>query len=152
MGRINRRAFLAGSGTLAATPMMGSVGELWPSAPEETLSAEAPQAAASFAPFAWNAAGLELSWEFLDQRLRVRSMLPTGVALPEGMPTPTPSSGLETALLCTGEDADDHHGLKFTGGMPGGRLIFSGREETALRNGRRLVLTQFDPVLRIRVE
>lgn len=136
------------------SPVMGGIGTPWASsfALERNTSPEAPQPATSFDRFEWQAAGLAFSWEFLDQRLRSRSMLPSGIALPEGMPAPTTSSGVEAALLCTGENADDHHGLKFTGGMPGGRLIYSGRKETATAKGKRLVITQFDPVLRIKVE
>ncbi len=68
------------------------------------------------------------------------------------MPAPTDSSGVETAILCTGENADDHHGMKFTGGMPGGRMIFSGSQESETATGRRMVLTQFDPSLALKVE
>ena len=69
-----------------------------------------------------------------------------------GMPAPTDTSGVETAILCTGENADDHHGMKFTGGMPGGRMIFSGTQESETTTERRMVLTQFDPDLALKVE
>lgn len=36
--------------------------------------------------------------------------------------------------------------------MPGGRLIYAGRKEEPTASGKRLILTQFDPMLRIRVE
>jgi alpha-galactosidase len=153
MGRMNRRAFLAASGSLAAVPTLGGLDGMWISEGGDPNSAEeSPQPAASFTAFEWSAAGLAFSWEFLDHRLRLRSVLPVGVSAPADIPAPTTASGLETSILCTGEDADDHHGLKLTGGMPGGRLIYSGRQETMTARGRRLVLTQFDPVLRLKVE
>ena len=70
----------------------------------------------------------------------------------DGMPAPTDVSGVETAILCTGENADDHHGMKFTGGMPGGRMIFSGTQESETATGRQMVITQFDPDLALKVE
>ena len=61
-------------------------------------------------------------------------------------------SGLETALHCTGEDVDEHHGMKLTGGAPGTRLVFAGKQETPTPGGSRLVLTHTDPVLGLEVE
>ena len=59
---------------------------------------------------------------------------------------------LEVALHCTGEDSAEHHGMKFTAGMPGLRLVFEGREETNIPDGKRLTLTHRDPQLKLRVE
>jgi alpha-galactosidase len=95
---------------------------------------------------------VRFSFEFLDKRLRIRSILREQVTAITGMPAPTDSSGLETAILCTGENADDHHGMKFPGGMPGGRMIYSGQEESRTATGRRMVLTQFDPSPALKVE
>ncbi|MCL5745466.1 MAG: alpha-galactosidase, partial [Acidobacteria bacterium] len=58
------------------------------------------------------------------------------------------ASGLEVAIHCSGEDRKDHHGLKLTGSMPGGRLVYAGMKE---ENGR-LTIVQRDPVLNLRVE
>lgn len=154
MRRVNRREFLAASGSMAVAPLMSSAENRWSSSALHGQSAGgvAPEPADSFAAFDWTSAGITFSWEFLDRRLRVRSVLPAGVNAPAGMPAPTDVSGVETSLLCTGENADDHHGLKLTGGMPGGRLIYSGRQEVPGTSGKRLILTQFDPVLQIKVE
>jgi len=111
--------------------------------PEPTKNPEA---------FDWTAAGITFSYEFLDHRLRLKSVLPSGEVPLPGMPAPTDVAGLEIALLCTGENAADHHGMKFTGGVPGGRMMFSGKEETVTGNGKRLVLTHVDPDLRLKVE
>ncbi len=103
-------------------------------------------------PFTWTPSGLVFSFEFLDNRLRSRILLPTGAHAPSDLPAPTAISGLETALHCTGEDINEHHGMKLTGGEPGNRLVFVGKQETPTANGSRLVLTHADPVLGLQVE
>lgn len=158
MAKMDRRTFLAGSGSLAAVPMIGKFDPVLGSfngdagTDQQNAIGELPAPATSFAPFEWNAAGVVFTWEFLDHRIRVKSVLPAGVPDLENLPAPTNVAGVETALHCTGEDTVDHHGMKLTGGMPGGRLVFSGREEKQSSVGRRLVLTQIDPELKLKVE
>src|SRR5215475_3094776 len=123
MSNVDRRTFLRGTGVLAIAPVVGEL-EVFSEGLAELHQLPAP--AKSLAPFEWEAAHLVFSFEFLDNRLRIKSILPQGVTAAEGLPAPTSSSGVEVALHCTGEDADDHHGTKFTGGMPGGRLVYSG--------------------------
>jgi hypothetical protein len=41
--------------------------------------------------------------------------------------------------------ADDHDGMKFTGSMPGGRMMFSGKQDSQSVRGRRMVLTKLIP-------
>ena len=149
MSTIDRRRFLLATGTLAVSPRLGELDLLAQSFAGTT---QLPEPAKSVEPFDWTAAGVRFSFEFLDTRLRMRSILPEKMAALNGMPAPTDSSGVETAILCTGENADDHHGMKFTGGMPGGRMIYSGHEESETATGRRMVITQFDPSLALKVE
>ena len=80
-----------------------------------------------YEPFEWAAPGMVFSFEFLDHKLRSRTVLPTGIESPKNIPAPTDISGIETSLHCTGEDPDDHHGLKLTGGCPGTRLVYKGQ-------------------------
>ena len=105
-----------------------------------------------YVPFDWTAGGIRFSFEFLDQRLRIQSILPESVATLSGMRASTQNSGVETAIHCTGENVDDHHGLKFTGGMPGVRMTFSGKSESVTSAGKRMVITHADAPLGLKVE
>ena len=49
-------------------------------------------------------------------------------------------------LQAAGEDQDDHHGAKYTGTLPGCRLIFDSFLDERKENGRRITITQKDPV------
>jgi hypothetical protein len=100
MSNINRRTFLIGSGTLAVSP---TVSELDMLAEGFQGATQLPPPAEAVAPFEWTAAGIRFSFEFLDKRLRIKSILPEELPAMEGMPAPTDVSGVETALLCTGE-------------------------------------------------
>jgi alpha-galactosidase len=108
--------------------------------------------APAYEPFVWSSPGMEFSFEFLDKRIRLRTILPPGVAAPVEIPNPTSTSGVETSLHCTGENPDDHHGLKFTGGCPGSRMIYIGKRETSTPRGKRFIIYQSDPVLGLDVE
>jgi alpha-galactosidase len=149
MSKIDRRSFLWGTGVLAVSPVISEFDAL---AKGFAQTAQLPEPAKTVAPFEWTAAGVQFSFESLDRRLRIKSILPEGVAALNNLPAPTDSSGVETAILCTGENADDHHGMKFTGGMPGGRVLFSSKEESSTPTGKRMVLTHVDPVLALKVE
>ncbi|QNI33982.1 alpha-galactosidase [Alloacidobacterium dinghuense] len=149
MTNIDRRTFLKETGALAIGPVVSELNGLAEGSAE---TKPLPEPARTVAPFEWRAEGVIFSFEFLDNRLRIKSILPAGVAAVDGIPAPTSSSGVEVAIHCTGENADDHHGTKFTGGMPGGRLVYSGKEESAIATGKRMVLTQIDPVLGLKVE
>lgn len=146
---MDRRAFLRATGMAAATPMIGDLGKL---AKGFEAESQLPAPAQERVPFDWTAGGIRFSFEFLDQRLRIQSILPESVAVLSGMPAPTQNSGVETAIHCTGENVDDHHGLKLTGGMPGGRMIFSGKSESVTSTGRRMVITHADSPLGLKVE
>jgi len=134
---MNRRTFLSSTG-------MTAIGALLPGT-AGTADAEAAEAQ----PFEWNTPELTFAFEFSERRLRQKS------ALPAGFPAKTlgaaMSSGVETAVQCSGENSPDQ-GMKQGMGQPGERLVFVNRQEEPDSNGRRLVLTHSDPALKIRVE
>jgi len=114
-----------------------------------TAVAVSGSAAAGQEPFEWITPDLALSFEFSGDKLRQKSLLPasyskTTVRLPV-------SSGVETAIHCSGEDSPDA-GMKQGVGQPGSRLVFADKKEEAANNGRRLTLTHSDPVTKLRVE
>lgn len=49
-------------------------------------------------------------------------------------------------IQAAGEDQDDHHGAKYTGTLPGRRLVFQGLEEERNERGRRVTVSQKDEV------
>ena len=107
MTNIDRRTFLKGTGALAIGPVVSELNGLAEGSAE---TKPLPEPARTVAPFEWRAEGVIFSFEFLDNRLRIKSILPAGVAAVDGLPAPTSSSGVEVAIHCTGENADDHHG------------------------------------------
>jgi alpha-galactosidase len=151
----DRRSLLQWTGILAASSLASNLqgyalsletASIGPSQDDEALSPPV------YAPFEWAAPDLVFSFEFLDKRLRSRTVLPTGIQHPKDIPASTANSGQETALHCTGEDPNDHHGLKLTGGSPGARLVYIGKREIATATGKRLTIHQTDPVLGLDVE
>jgi alpha-galactosidase len=105
-----------------------------------------------FEPFEWKAPGLVFSFDFVDKRIRSKTILPPGVSAPANLPASTANTGIETSLHCTGEDPNDHHGLKLTGGSPGSRLLYTGRREISTPTGTQLVIHQSDPLLGLEIE
>ena len=81
-------------------------------------------------------------------------MLRQNILLPAETPAPNPSvlmrSGVEVALLGSGEDSPDS-GMKQSGGMPGQRLKFAGRREEPTGAGRTLILEHTDADLHLDV-
>ena len=160
MPKMNRRTFLQSTGMLTATALTSSL-----KANPEGMAAAGRSANRNndessqpvlpppvYEPFQWAAPGVIFSFEFLDKRLRSRTVLPAGVEPPRDIPKPTAISGIETSLHCTGEDPNDHHGLKLTGGTPGARLIYKGKREVPTPLGKRLSIYQTDPDLGLEVE
>jgi alpha-galactosidase len=165
MARIDRRTFLGGTGALAAGTLTSRLAAFAdePGAPESGQRQKpadvgpgdfgpANLAAPVFEPFEWSAPGLMFSFEFLDRKIRLRTMLPAGVTAPEDIPHPSATSGVETSLHCTGEDPNDHHGLKLTGGSPGDRLEYRGSREVSTLAGKRFTIYHSDPQLGLEVE
>jgi alpha-galactosidase len=105
-----------------------------------------------FEPFEWSAPGMAFSFEFFEKKLRFRALMPEGAPFPPWCPAPTLVSGIETSLQCTGENPDDHHGLKATGGSPGIRLEYRGQREVSTPSGKRFTLFLSDPVLHLDIE
>ncbi len=140
MHDLRRRDFLAFTGAAAA----GFLAE----------DAHAENGENVFEPFSWTASNLTFSFDFLGNHLRQKYTVPVDTVHRLNAPATLHSDtwSLEVAMQCTGEDCADHHGVKFAGGMPGGRLLFSGKREEALQGSRRLVLLHHDPVLGLGVE
>ena len=154
---MDRRSFLTNSAALAVHSVTSDLVGL---EPQQVTTQDHPMAPPvsmqsseqSQAPFAWEADGLVFQFEFQGNRLRFRHVLAAGVPAPAATPAATDSSGLEISILCTGEDAADHHGAKLTGGSPGTRLTFVNKQESVTSEGKRLVLIHEDRELGLRVE
>ena len=155
MRRLDRRLFLQGTGLLAASALAGEV-QTFAVEPVTDGNGSAHDVRElpplSYDPFEWNAPELVFSFEFFDKKLRLRTVLPNGVNPPADLPSSSANSGLETSIHCTGEDPNDHHGLKLTGGSPGVRLLYKGRAEVPTSSGMRLTIYQSDPVLSLDIE
>ncbi len=54
-------------------------------------------------------------------------------------------------IQLAGEDCDDHHGSKYTGTLPGRRLVFSDFRDEKNGQGRKICVEQTDPVTKILV-
>ena len=154
MPGMDRRTFLQGTGMLtggALTSNLRAYSSEWAAQSQAADQDDAPPPPV-YEPFEWSAPGIVFAFEFLDKMLRSRTLLPAGIAPPRDIPLPTAVSGIETSLHCTGENPDDHHGLKLTGGSPGSRLVYMGRREIPMAMGKRLIIYQADPVLGLNLE
>jgi hypothetical protein len=78
--------------------------------------------AAAAEPFEWTTPDLTFSFDFSAGKLRQKSLLPA--AYPKTAPRPPASSGVETAVHCSGEGSPDP-GIKQGAGQPGSRLVFA---------------------------
>jgi|CZKL01.1.fsa_nt_gi alpha-galactosidase len=155
MTKIDRRIFLQGTGLLAAgavTSSLHAYASEDPSPALHTSQTVDDLPTPVFDPFEWKVSNLAFSFEFLDKKIRFRSVLPEGISAPRDIAHSTELSGLETSLHCTGEDPNDHHGLKLTGGSPGTRLTYIGRKEVSTAAGKRFTIFQSDAVLGLSVE
>jgi alpha-galactosidase len=108
-----------------------------------------PEASTEAETFEWATPELIFAFEVSDRRLRQRTMLPRRM-LQAKMPAAI-SSGVETAIECSGENSPDP-GMKQGIGQPGARLLFKGKREEATAKGRRLILSHADPVLGLIVD
>lgn len=136
---MDRRTFLLSTGATALGSLM----------PRVAAGSEQVLQATPLDSFKWDTPELSLAWELSEGRLRQKSILPVGLS-PTHALGPF-SSGVETAIQCTGENSPDA-GMKQGIGQPGERLIFTGRREEATSHGRRLILSQADPILGIVVD
>ena len=133
---MNRRTFLisssaAGVGALLPVPAVGNTAE--------TDSAER---------FSWNTGKLQLEFSVVEGRLRQHLILPVGV---ESARESLQWAGVESALLCTGEDSPDS-GMKQSVGSPGQRLKFVAKDERRSDRGNTLTLRHTDADLHLDLE
>jgi alpha-galactosidase len=155
MSGIDRRVFLRSTGIVVAgalTSKLQTYGSEAQALLQERGDEGEPLSPPAYEPFTWQSPGMSFSFEFLEKKLRFRTLLPEGVAGPRDIPAATVVSGIETSLHCTGEDPNDHHGLKMTGGNPGSRMVYLGKRAVATATGNRLILYQSDPVSGLKIE
>jgi|HubBroStandDraft_6_1064221.scaffolds.fasta_scaffold46954_2 alpha-galactosidase len=129
---MDRRTFLLSSGIAAAGALTPHIREF-------------VSASTMLEPFQWKTDSLIFSFEVQSGKLRQRRLVPTGA------PTSDPSSGVEVALQCSGENSPDQ-GMKSGVGQPGARLIFGGHRDESTGRGKRLVCMHTDPLLKLSVE
>jgi alpha-galactosidase len=133
---MNRRTFLISSGA-------ASLGAL--------LSAPAPGSDAgpdSAERLSWNSGQLQFEFSVVEGRLRQHLILPVGVEPPNES---LQWAGVESALLCSGEDSPDS-GMKQSAGSPGQRLKFVAKDERRSDRGNTLVLRHTDSDLHLDLE
>ncbi|MGO9776585.1 MAG: alpha-galactosidase [Terracidiphilus sp.] len=136
---MKRRIFLCTTGITALGALL----------PRISLAADAPDASAEKEAFEWSTPELNFAYEVSEQKLRQRIVLPSRMA--HGKMPPVVSSGVETAIQCSGENSLDQ-GMKLGAGMPGARLLYQGKREEATAKGRRLILSHVDPALGVHVD
>jgi len=108
---MERRIFLCSTGITALGALL----------PRISFAAGVPDASAVKEAFEWATPELTFAFEVSEQRLRQRVLLPSRMPR-EKMPSVV-SSGVETAIQCSGENSPDQ-GLKLGAGQPGLRLLF----------------------------
>ncbi len=136
---MNRRTFICSTGITALGSLL----------PDLAFAADLPNASTEQQPFEWSTPELTFAYELSEQKLRQKFLMPTRAI--QANIAPMVSSGVETAIQCSGENSPDP-GMKQGVGRPGDRLIFKGRREESTGKGRRLVLSHVDPVLGIKVD
>ena len=136
---LNRRRFLCSTGVTALGALLSDIPSV----------AQVPVASAETEAFEWNTPELTFAFEVSGQKLRQKHLMPTGAS--RGKTPTTASSGVETAIQCSGENSPDA-GMKLGVGQPGARLLYKGKSEETTARGRRLILSHADPVLGINVD
>jgi alpha-galactosidase len=136
---MNRRSFICSTGATTLGTLLSDVG----------IARALVEGTTEEGSFDWSTPELTFGFGISEKRLRQKLLMPTGI-VQSGMPGDA-SSGVETAIQCTGEDSPDA-GTKQGVGQPGSRLIFNGKHEEATAKGRRLILSQIDPVSGIHVD
>ena len=95
--------------------------------------------------FQWKTTDLLFTFNVTAGKLRQKRLVPTDVPIADN------SSGVEVALQCSGENSPDQ-GMKSGVGLPGARLLFTGKREESTGGRKRLVCLHTDPILGLRVE
>lgn len=134
---MDRRTFLISTGVTGIFTLMPSSGL------GELTAGDAAEA------FSWDAGRMRFSFSVDEEHLRQHILLPAETAPLDS--AVVRRSGVEVALLCSGEDSPDS-GMKQAGGTPGVRLKFVGKREEKTSTGRRLILQHRDAELRLEVE
>lgn len=117
--------------------------------PELAFGTKLPDVSTDQQPFEWSTPELTFAYELSEQKLRQKFIMPAQAL--QGKIAPIVSSGVETAIQCSGENSPDP-GMKQGVGQPGARLIFKEKREESTAKGRRLILSQVDPILGINVD
>lgn len=133
---MNRRTFLISSGAAGIGALLST---------SASTSAAEPDSAEKLS---WNAGQLQFEFSVSEGRLRQHIFLPVGLEPPRES---LQWAGVETALLCSGEDSPDS-GMKQSGGSPGQRLTFVAKDEQRSNRGKTLVLRHTDAVLHLDVQ
>ena len=131
---LDRRKFLISTGATGVSALFPSIARAQDTAisPGET--------------FSWMGGRLHFRFSVINGMLRQNILLPAETLAPN--PSVLTRTGVEVALLCSGEDSPDS-GMKQSGGMPGQRLKFSGRREEATGAGRTLIVEHTDADLHL---
>lgn len=97
--------------------------------------------------------GLNIDFELFNEKyLRKTLIYPEGFTHNANLKTDAAEANLEVALHCTGNNRQAHSGAKLAGGQPGMNLQFVGRKEEQTPLGKKLVIEQYDPEMKLRVE
>ncbi len=136
---MKRRTFLCSTGITTLGALL----------PKISFAAGVPDVSAEKDAFEWVTPELTFAFEVSGQRLRQKIVLPSRML--QGKMPPEISSGVETAIQCSGENSPDQ-GMKLGAGQPGVRLLFKGKREESTGKGRRLILSHADPVLGLNVD
>src|SRR5690348_15850706 len=135
-GPMKRRKFIVSSGAVCISSLLA-----------RNLAAQA-LAATSAERFSWQGGELQFNFSIAGDRLRQHLILPSGIEAPQSN---LQWSGVEVALLCSGEDSPDS-GMKQSAGSPGQRLKFAAKEEQQNGAVKSLVLKHTDPILNLNIE
>lgn len=94
--------------------------------------------------------GIVLDFELLDGKyLRQHLLYPDGFKIGKDLGSDSERTNLEVAVHCSGETYD---GIKLIDCQPAMRLEYVGKEETKTSFGKKLVITQYDQVLKLKVQ
>ena len=103
--------------------------------------------------FTIEGSGLNIDFDLLNgKHLRSLLIYPNDFESEAKLQSRTEESNLEVALHSTGNNRNAHFGAKMAGGLPGMRLVYNGIQEFDTPDGKRIVITQNDPDLKLLVE
>ena len=97
--------------------------------------------------------GLNIDFELLQGKfLRQLLTYPEGYEFNAELSAGAQEANLEVALHCSGNNRNAHTGAKLAGGEPGLSLDFVGKKVSDTPLGKRLIIEQYDPLLKLKVE